>query len=218
MARTFHPRTNDIARGLLLTIPLSVGAFGLVAWRVQASPYLTSQNVTIDQPVPFSHQHHVGDLGIDCRYCHTSVTESAYAGVPPTKTCMTCHSQIWTNANLLAPVRASWRDDRPIEWNRVHALPEYVYFDHSAHVTKGVGCTTCHGQVDEMPLMRQASSLTMSWCLDCHRHPEDYLRPREQVFNTKYVAADQARLGPELVKAYDVRPAMALTNCGTCHR
>ena len=218
MPRTFHPCTNDIFRGVLVLTPLVLGALGLVAWRVQASPVMTSQNVTIDQPIPFSHQHHVGGLGIDCRYCHTSVTESSYAGLPPTKTCMTCHSMIWTNAKLLEPVRESWRDDRPIQWKKVHALPEYVYFDHSAHVNKGVGCSTCHGRVDTMPLMRQAAPLTMSWCLDCHRHPENFLRPRDQVFNMEYVAHDQATLGAELVKRYEVRTAEALTNCGTCHR
>ena len=218
MPRTFHPSANSIARATVVAAPLVVGVIGLVAWRVQASPYLTAQDVVIDQPVPFSHQHHVGGLGIDCRYCHTSVGESAYAGIPPTKTCMSCHSQIWTNAALLQPVRDSWQTNVPIQWQRVHALPEYVYFDHSAHVNKGVGCATCHGQVDAMPLMRQASPLTMQWCLDCHRAPEKYLRPREQVFNLHYVADDQLAVGRELVKRYDVRSPEALSNCGTCHR
>ena len=206
-------------RATLAAVPLLLGGIGLAAWDVQNSPYLTGQDVVIDQPVPFSHQHHVGGLGIDCRYCHASVAESSNAGLPPTKTCMTCHSQIWTNARELAPVRASWRDDRPIAWRRVNALPDYVYFDHSAHVNKGVGCVTCHGRVDQMPLMRQAAPLTMSWCLDCHRDPAKNLRPREAVFDLTYVASiDQASLGKELVERYAVRSPQALTDCGTCHR
>lgn len=215
----FHPRSNVIARLVVCLVPLLVGLLGLVAWAVQQSPYLTSQDVTVDQPVQFSHQHHVGGLGIDCRYCHTSVEQSSSAGLPPTKTCMSCHSQIWTNAPMLEPVRESWRTGTPIAWNRVHALPGYVYFNHSAHVTKGVGCATCHGRIDEMPLVRQASSLTMSWCLDCHRNPEKHVRPREAVFDLSYVApADQPALGRELVERYAIRSARALTDCGTCHR
>lgn len=215
----FRPRTNVIARVVVISLPIMLGALALVAWRVQASPYLTEQDVTINQPVPFSHEHHVGGLGIDCRYCHTSVADSSFAGIPPTKTCMTCHSQIWTNAAMLQPVRDSWASGTPIQWNRVHKLPEYVYFDHSAHIAKGVGCTTCHGAVQTMPLMRQAAPLTMSWCLDCHRHPEQYLRPRDQVFNVAYTPpADQQSLGSELCKRYEVRSVQALTDCTTCHR
>src|SRR5262249_46164795 len=136
-----------------------------------------------EQPVPFSHRHHVGGIGLDCRYCHTTVEVSSFAGIPPTKTCMNCHSQIWTNSAMLEPVRESFRSGKSIEWNRVHHLAGFVYFDHSIHVKKGVGCVTCHGRVDQMPLTWQESSLQMEWCLGCHRNPERFVRPREQVFS-----------------------------------
>jgi hypothetical protein len=183
------------------------------------SPYYTNVNVTREQPVPFSHKHHAGELGIDCRYCHTSVEKSAFAGVPPTQTCMTCHSQIWTNSSMLEPVRASYRDNKSISWTRVNALPNYVYFNHSIHVAKGVGCTTCHGPVAEMPLMYKANTLYMGWCLDCHRQPEKYLRPKSEVFNPNYVPpANQLQLGAQLVKDYKIIPLQARQSCSTCHR
>ena len=169
-----------------------------------------------EQPVPFSHQHHVGGLGIDCRYCHTSVETSAVAGIPPTKTCMNCHSQIWNQSAMLEPVRESFRT-RPLD--RVGAGPRPArlrLLRPRAHVNKGVGCTTCHGRVDRMPLMWQEASLQMEWCLDCHRHPEKYLRPKEQVFNAAYEPpADQLELGRRLVREYSIHPR---TSCSTCHR
>ncbi len=225
MAQLFHPASNAIARATLLGGVLLVAGVGWGAFELQKTPYITNQNIAREQPVPFSHEHHVGGLGIDCRYCHTSVEDSGYAGLPPTKTCMTCHSQIWTNTEVLRPVRQSWANDQPLEWNRVHKLPDFVYFNHSIHVAKGVSCATCHGQVDRMPLTWQATSLTMGWCLDCHRAPQKYLRPRDQVFNMSYdVARDsgrpektQAALGPALVEEYHIRTAQ-LTNCSICHR
>jgi hypothetical protein len=166
--------------------------------------------------VPFSHQHHVGGMGVDCRYCHTSVETSATAGIPPTKTCMNCHSQIWSQSPTLEPVRASFRTGQSIEWTRVHDLPDFAYFNHSAHVSKGVGCTTCHGPVDRMPLMWQYSSLQMEWCLDCHRAPERYVRPKEEVFSVSWQPpADQIEKGRALVQAYGIRTR---TSCSTCHR
>ena len=150
------------------------------------SSWATKQNEFVEQPIQFSHAHHVGGVGLDCRYCHTSVEKSSFAGIPPTKTCMNCHSQIWTNAPILEPVRASFRNDTPLNWIRVNDLPDFVYFNHQIHVKQGVGCVTCHGPVDKMPLMYQAKPLLMEWCLDCHRAPEKYLRPREQVFNMAY--------------------------------
>src|SRR5437660_2869412 len=141
------------------------------------------QNVTREQPVQLSHKHHVGDDGIDCRYCHTSVEKSAFAGVPPTETCMTCHSQIWTESPLLAPVRESYRTGRPIQWQRVHDLPDFVYFNHSIHIKKGIGCVSCHGRIDEMPITRKHQTLSMRWCLSCHRSPEKNMRPHEKVFD-----------------------------------
>jgi len=158
----------------------------------------------------------VADCGIDCRYCHTSVEDSSFAGIPPTQTCMNCHSQLWTESPILEPVRASYRTGEPLVWNRVHDLPDFAYFDHSIHVAKGVGCSTCHGPVDKMPLMRKQNSLQMEWCLDCHRHPERYVRPREEVFNMSYMApANQLELGQKLVAANRIRK---MTDCNACHR
>ena len=180
------------------------------------SDFVTGANSNITQPVQFSHAHHVGGVGLDCRYCHTSVEQSAFANIPPTKTCMNCHSQIWATAPILEPVRASFRDNNHLRWTRVHDLPDFVYFNHSIHVNKGVGCTTCHGQVDRMPLMWQEQSLQMEWCLDCHRNPEQYVRPREAVFRVDYVPpANQAELGKRLVADYHIQK---LTSCSTCHR
>ena len=158
----------------------------------------------------------LGELGIDCRYCHTTVEKSSFAGIPPTQTCMTCHSQIWINAPMLEPVRASYRSDKSISWTRVNALPDFVYFDHSIHISKGVGCTTCHGQVAEMPLTWKANTLYMDWCLECHRDPAKYVRPKSEVFDPGYVTpANQLELGAKLVKEYKIH---SLTNCSTCHR
>lgn len=173
-------------------------------------------NVPISQPVPFSHEHHVRGLGIDCRYCHTTVEVSAFAGIPPTETCMTCHSQIWTDAEMLEPVRQSYQNNVPLTWNRVYDLPGFVYFNHSIHVSKGIGCSTCHGQVDSMPLMWRVTPLTMAWCLECHRAPERYVRPREAVFSMSYrPPANQLELGRKLIGEYNIRK---LTDCYTCHR
>jgi hypothetical protein len=183
---------------------------------INNTSYVTEVHNARPQPVPFSHKHHVGELGLDCRYCHTSVEVSSSAGMPPTQTCMACHSQIWTNAAILEPVRASLRDSTPISWTRVNALPDFVYFNHSIHVAKGVGCTTCHGPIAEMNITWRAQSLYMRWCLDCHNAPEKYLRPRSEVFNAFYEPPkDQLELGERLMKEYKVQK---LTNCTTCHR
>jgi hypothetical protein len=161
----------------------------------------------------------VGGEGFDCRYCHTSVEKSSYAGIPSTKICMNCHSQIWTNAPMLEPIRASFRDDQPVHWIKVNDLPDFVYFNHQIHVRQGVGCATCHGRVDKMPLMYQAQSLQMEWCLNCHRAPEKYLRPRDQVFNMAYEApADQLALGLRLKQEYNVAGREHLSSCSVCHR
>jgi hypothetical protein len=226
MAQLFHPSANTIARGSILGVVLLSGVVGAVLWYIENSPYVTWAGVIREQPVPFSHEHHVGGLGIDCRYCHAQVEDSNFAGLPPTKTCMTCHSVLWTNAQMLQPVRDSWRDGRPIIWQRVHNLPHYVYFDHSIHVNKGVGCVTCHGQVDRMPLMYQNATLQMAWCLNCHRQPEKFIRPREQVFNLYYDPAHdpahpdetQESLGTKLIEEYHILPKQQLQDCYTCHR
>ena len=177
---------------------------------------MTRAGEFIEQPIQFSHLHHAGDDGIDCRYCHTSVETAAFAGIPPTKTCMNCHSQIWSTAAILEPVRASFRDDRSLRWIRVHDLPDFVYFNHSIHVKKGMGCETCHGRVDQMPLMLQENSLQMEWCLNCHRAPEQFVRPRSEVFTMGYrPPVPQSVLGPKLVNEYGIQ---SLTSCSTCHR
>jgi hypothetical protein len=232
MSQIFHRSTNTLARATIFGAIFVIAALIWVGYAIQGSSYVTLAGVRKPQPVPFSHQHHVTGLGIDCRYCHTSVETSSFAGIPPTKTCMNCHSQIWTNAKLLEPVRASYRSGESLQWTRVNALPDFVYFNHSIHVTKGVGCNTCHGPVDTMPLMYQQESLQMEWCLSCHRAPQDNLRPRDQVFNMRYqpptsaspvildghTYTDQAELGAALIKKYNVRKVVDITTCSTCHR
>lgn len=218
-ARHFSYRATVIFRAIIWSVPILAAIGGMIQWAGVNSPYSTMQDVTIQQPIPFSHQQHVQGLGIDCRFCHATVEQSNFAGMPATKTCMTCHSQIWTNAPMLKPVRDSWKTGEPLIWKRVHALPDYVYFNHQAHVAHGVGCSTCHGPVDAMPLMRQAAPLTMAWCLECHRNPEKYVRPREEVFNMGWVPpANQKEQGLDLVRKYHIRSAGALTDCATCHR
>ncbi len=221
-----------MSRATIFGAVFVVAALSWMGMEVERSPYITYAGVRKPQPVPFSHQHHVSGLGIDCRYCHTSVETSSFAGIPPTKTCMNCHSQIWTNAQLLEPVRASYKSGESLQWTRVNQLPDFVFFNHSIHVNKGVGCNTCHGPVDKMPLMYQQESLQMEWCLSCHRAPEKNLRPREQVFNMRYLPptsahpvaldgqsyADQDDLGAALVKKYNVRSVKDITSCSTCHR
>ena len=219
MARVFHPVFNTVANASLVgTIVLVLGGVW-AACAVERSPYVTDAGVFRMQPVPFSHEHHVRGLGLDCRYCHTSVEDSGFAGIPPTKTCMTCHSKIWTNAELLEPVRESWRTDTPIHWQRVDVLPDFVYFNHGIHVAKGIGCATCHGRVDEMPLTFQAASLQMEWCLTCHRHPERFIRPRSEIFDMDWKPPpDQERVGAELARRYNLLPKQLLQNCSLCHR
>jgi hypothetical protein len=228
----FHRSTNTISRATIFGAVFILAAALWACIQFQRSPYVTYAGVVKPQPVPFSHQHHAGGLGIDCRYCHTSVEVSSFAGIPPTKTCMNCHSQIWTGAALLEPVRQSYRTGQSLVWTRVNDLPDFVYFNHSIHINKGVGCNTCHGPVDRMPLMYNFASLQMEWCLDCHRAPEKYLRPRDQVFNMRYEQpstakpiridgteySNQAALGLDLVKKYKLRSVYDITSCSTCHR
>lgn len=219
MPQIFHRSTNTISRlSIFGALFLLLGLLWLVA-AVNRSSYITEQGVARAQPVPFSHEHHVGGLGIDCRYCHTSVETSAFAGLPATAICMNCHSQIWSASDALKPVRDSYQTGTPIRWTRVHNLADFVYFNHGIHVRKGVGCSTCHGPVDRMPLMWQAQSLQMEWCLGCHREPEAFLRPREQVFNMSWrPAGDQVTRGRALMKEYDIKGVELLTSCSTCHR
>jgi len=183
MAQIFDRSSNALARASLVLTGLIVIALGVTLDQLQRSPWVTRQGQRADQPVPFSHKHHVMGLGVQCQYCHTSVERSSYAGIPPTKTCMNCHSQIWTNANLLEPVRHSWATGESITWTRVHDLPDYAYFNHEIHVNKGLGCSSCHGRVDLMPIMYQQNTLQMEWCLNCHRNPEKNLRPTSEIYN-----------------------------------
>ncbi len=216
MAQIFPRSANALARASIFLGLFFVAAAGLALFQLARSGWVTRQGLVLAQPIPFSHDHHVAQIGIDCRYCHTAVENSAAAGIPPTATCMNCHSQIWTNAPMLEPVRASFRDNKPLTWNKVNDLPDFVYFNHSIHVAKGVACVTCHGQVDKMPLMYQAQSLQMEWCLACHRDPVANIRPREEVTNVNWQPpADLAALQRELAVKYNVQ---SKTSCSTCHR
>ncbi len=216
MPQYFSRSANTFARFGILGLFSALVVVLAISYLVVRSPYESMQNVPREQPVPFSHEHHVGGLGIDCRYCHTTVERSSFANIPATKICMNCHSQMWATSPMLEPVRESYRTGKSIEWTRVNDLPEFVYFNHSIHVHKGVGCETCHGRVDKMPLMWQGQPLTMEWCLGCHRHPERYVRPRDQVFAMDYKTPhDQLALGSRLVQAYHIQ---SLTSCSTCHR
>jgi len=190
----FPRNSNAIARASLVIVAVVVAGLGWGLWELERTPYVTNAGVRRPQPVPFSHQHHVTGLGIDCRYCHTSVEESSFAGIPPTKTCMNCHSVLFNTAPYLEPIRESYRSDKSIQWVKVHRLADFVYFNHSIHVHKGVGCTTCHGQVDRMPLMWQEQSLQMEWCLDCHRNPSPNRRPTSEVTNMKWTPPRDVRV------------------------
>jgi hypothetical protein len=216
MPQIFRRSANTLSKLSLFGVLSLVGGLILFAMVLGRSSYVTRANEFVEQPIQFSHLHHVTDDGIDCRYCHTSVETSAFAGIPPTKTCMNCHSQLFSTEPILEPVRASFRDDKPLHWTRVHDLPDFVYFNHSIHVKKGMGCETCHGRVDQMPLMEQVNTLQMAWCLDCHRNPENYVRPRSEITTMGYrPPVPQSVIGPQLVKEYGIN---SLTSCSTCHR
>jgi hypothetical protein len=237
VANIFHPSTNTISKLSIVGVLLAVPLLGVATYAYNMS-YGINRRVPLEQPVPFSHKHHVGDDGIDCRYCHNSVDKGAFAGVPSTEVCMTCHSQIWTDSPNLAAVRESFRTGRPIKWARVHDLPDFAYFNHSIHVQKGVGCESCHGRVDQMPLTWKEKTLSMSWCIDCHRNPEPHIRPKENVYDMNWIpkpdqkapvtAAEPNRPGEtrpgkntRLVKVgkdtYHILSEFQMTNCSTCH-
>jgi hypothetical protein len=233
MAQIFHPSFNTLSKASIVAGGvLALAAVGYAALEFNRAPYVTQVQMERDQPVPFSHEHHVGGVGIDCRFCHSTVEESAAAGIPPTKTCMNCHSQVWKEADLLEPVRASYREDKSLEWVRIHDLPDFVYFNHSIHLKKGVGCETCHGRVDKMPLMWRENTLNMEWCLSCHRDPAPNLRPSDALFQMGWreefearkraehkddseIRAELEQLQAELMQQNNVK---SLTNCSTCHR
>ncbi len=219
MAQVFGPWANTVAK-----LSIVLGVFFVVAAlatldTVTRSSYVRYTGQARPQPVQFSHKHHA-NMGIDCRYCHTTVEEQSFANIPPTSVCMNCHTMVWADSPMLAPVRESWETGEPIKWTRVHDLPDHVYFDHSAHVNKGIGCATCHGRVDEMPLVWKEQPLFMKWCLECHREPEQFIRPREEIFNMAYEAPrNQRELGEQLVEEYEVKTHNhRLMDCWICHR
>lgn len=218
MAQIYGPGANLAARTVLISIVAVPVGLAVLGGIIERSGWMTGKDFILEQPVPFSHQHHAGQLGLDCRYCHTSVETSQFAGLPPTETCMTCHSQLWTQSAMLAPVRESLAHLQPLAWQRVYALPDYVYFDHSVHVRNGIGCSSCHGAVDTMPLINQATPMTMSFCLDCHRSPSAKLRPPTEIFDMHWQPPpDQHERGQQLLAQYHIDPRH-LTECSVCHR
>ena len=222
MPQIFHHSTNALAKTTIFGAFFILLAALWVTASITRSSWNTGQWVEIQQPVQFSHKHHAGDDGIDCRYCHTSVETSASAGIPSTSVCMNCHKQIWSDSPYLEPVRASFKTGQPLEWTRVHDLPDYVYFNHSIHVNKGVGCSTCHGRIDQMPVVYQAATLQMEWCLQCHRNPEKFVREKDKVFDMGWRAENttenEINYGKDLVKRNHIQPPKVITSCSTCHR
>jgi hypothetical protein len=218
MAQIFSPAADTWLRLFLLgSLALTAGGVVMIVG-VARSDYVTSTNFRPAQPVPFSHRHHAGELGIDCRYCHSSVEKGPHAGLPPTATCMTCHSQIWSNASMLAPVRQSLAADKPIEWTRVAKLPDYVFFRHDIHIAKGVGCETCHGRIDNMALTYRAKAFTMQFCLDCHRDPAPNLRPADAITTMGWKPHGDARAAGKAIAAHENIRMGELTHCYVCHR
>ena len=221
MAQIFRPSADIWLRLTVVLVFLAVFAGGFFATGLARSSYATGQGWPINQTVPFSHKHHVGELGIDCRYCHVDVERGPKAGIPPTYTCMTCHSQLWTGAPMLAPVRDSLASGQPLVWTRVSKLPGYVYFDHQIHISRGVPCVECHGRVDQMALTYRGHALEMRFCLTCHRNPAPHLKPPDQVTRmdwSDWDALPAHRLyGPAAMQRFHIDPAK-LTNCGVCHR
>jgi hypothetical protein len=216
MSALFKPRSNILFRTVLFILAVVVLGIPVTLMTWARTPFGTNQFDPVAQPVQFDHRHHVVDDGIDCRFCHTSVDRAASAGIPSTELCLNCHSQIWNKSALLDVVRQSGATGQPIEWLRVHRLPDFVYFNHAIHVNKGVGCASCHGRVDQMAAVQQVAPLTMSWCLDCHRNPAPHLRPPDQITNLAWrPEGDAAAIGQELMKRYDVHTR---TTCTTCHR
>jgi Cytochrome c7 and related cytochrome c len=216
--QVFRPRSNTLVRTSILCAVLFIAAGGGVTWGIWWSPYMGRQRVPINQQVPFSHKHHYAGLGIDCRYCHVTVETSSFAGLPPTETCMTCHSQVWTKAPVLEPVRQSWATGRPLHWNRVDNLPAFVFFNHGIHVQKGVGCSTCHGPVQDMPVVWKAHGMWMKWCMQCHSDPAPNLRPQADIFNMNWKPGpNQRRKGETLIKDYHIN-TQTLRDCSICHR
>ncbi len=221
-ARFLFPRwANYLVPGLVI---LAIGILTyvpLVTW-LFISPETTDVGYQPEQPVAFSHKLHAGDLKLDCRYCHSTVESTSYAAIPDSKTCMNCHASIKSDAESLRLVKESFSTGKPISWLKIHDQPDFVFFDHSAHVNHGIGCVTCHGRVDQMEVVRQEKSLSMAWCLECHRDPTPHLRPRSEITNMDWAATQinktQAEIAKELLEEYQIHNSAFLTNCTTCHR
>jgi hypothetical protein len=217
MPQLFPPAVDLAAKFVIGGVVLALVGGAWSFYLLNRSSYWTRVDVAVDQPVPFSHQHHVGELGLDCRFCHSAVTTSANAGMPDTQTCMICHSQVWKDSPMLEPVRRSYAENKPLQWNRVNEVPQFVYFDHSIHINKGVGCSTCHGRLDEMPITWKSVDMEMQWCLACHRHPEKYLRPLKDVFKMDWTPSDNPAEAEAVAHARDIQKGH-LTDCSACHR
>jgi hypothetical protein len=225
-SRFMFPRWANYLLPLLVLGGLGGGLYATVVVGYAGSATTLNVGYKPVQPVPYSHALHVGQLGMDCKYCHTTVEKAAFAAIPPTQVCINCHSPsknvngVRKESEKLAKVYESYATGKPVEWVKVHQLPDYVYFDHSAHVNKGVGCVSCHGRIDAMDVVSQAKPLSMSWCLDCHRAPEKYLRPVEEVTNMAWLppGGDQLAIGRELKQTYNIHDAVYMTSCSTCHR
>jgi hypothetical protein len=216
MSAPFRPIADTWLRIGLGAVALVVAGVPLALWGYMRSPLFTDQGEAVDQPIEFDHRHHVRDDGIGCEYCHHDAWRAGPAGVPGTDLCMNCHNQVWNDSPLTEPIRRSWFEGSPIVWNRVNNVPDFVYFDHRAHVTRGVGCETCHGRVDLMAKVEQHATMQMAWCIECHRDPAPYVRPPEHAAVMGYApAAPQHVLGPQLVEALDLRPPL---RCSGCHR
>lgn len=219
MAQIFNKSANNIARISFVAAGVVAATAFFAYTQIARSSYLTGIYVEKQQPVQFSHKHHVGDDGIDCRYCHQTVETTASAGMPATQTCMNCHSELWADSPYLDTVKESWRENKPIEWQRVHDLPEFTYFNHSIHIAKGVGCSTCHGEIDNMPAVFQQNTLQMEWCLACHREPEKFIRPKSEIYNMQWKDGDASANERRTLKTdYKIRSREMLTSCSTCHR
>lgn len=215
MPQIFHRSSNVLSRASIVFGIVLLISIVLLANNI--TPYTHTLKVAIGQPIPFSHMHHVEQLGIDCRYCHTSVEKGPFAGIPATETCYTCHNQVWTNSPLLQPVRDSIATDEPMRWNRVNVVPDFVYFDHSIHIAKGVSCYTCHGPVNEMNLLYKEHAFEMKWCLTCHRNPEEFIREQSEIYNPNYKQPRDKDFGKALVEHYGIKKEQ-ITNCWVCHR
>jgi len=216
MPQAFSPTSILTIKLLILAALLAiVAAILLLEWRMAPA---AEEHAAVMQPIMFSHKHHVGDVGLDCRYCHTSVEKSGFAGMPSTQICLTCHSQLFKDAPMLAPLHASMATGKPIQWNRVYDLPDFVYFNHSIHIAKGVACIECHGHVDQMPLMTRQASLNMQWCLRCHTHAQAHVRPLGDVFRMTDMRKLSEQDVVELNRLYHLQDRRRLTDCSTCHR